>query len=191
MKGKKQSRETLFGRKMSNKRRVIVAIHHRDRFSLGEDRQRLQHGAFHWSILTAPKSSKGADNIAYDVSNGARESPDGSTAPNPNGEWFFRGKGNVDPQRSSHLIGRILIGKIPNDISDAQIKEKLRQVPLPDKAAIPEQNCVSWIWDAIRVLQDANIIGKFDMGRFAEWALTCADTCMSEMNPRIIRSYNG
>jgi hypothetical protein len=60
---------------MSNKRRVMLTIHHRDELSLGPNRTRLGYAAYHWGILIQPKKPKGSDSNAYDVSNGAKVDP--------------------------------------------------------------------------------------------------------------------
>lgn len=60
---------------MSNKRRIIISIHHRDQFSLGEHRTRLGHAAYHWGILIQPKNPKGSDSDAYDVTDAAIVDP--------------------------------------------------------------------------------------------------------------------
>ena len=175
---------------MSNKRRVFVSIYHRGRFSLGENRTQLQHGAFHWSIVTAPKSSKGADNRAYDVTDGIVVLHSGQSYSNTDGDWHFRSKADIDPNENYRLVGRIIIGKIPNSISDAEIEEILARMSLPLNSAIPKQNCVSWTWNAIRALQDAEIIQRFNMDQFAVLALAFADHCMLARNPWLTCEYS-
>ncbi|KND86749.1 hypothetical protein TOPH_08602 [Tolypocladium ophioglossoides CBS 100239] len=118
---------------MGNKRRVVVTVHHRDELSLGNNRDRLGYEAFHWGILCN----------AYDVSDGATIDPDTWQDLNPSREWYFRPKHGVDPVRSGRLLGRIIIGKVPKNITDADIKALLADVPLPAQNATPQQSCVT------------------------------------------------
>ncbi|KAI9036445.1 uncharacterized protein KD926_001788 [Aspergillus affinis] len=100
---------------MSNKRQVWITLHYRDRFSLGEHGKRLGYAAYHWSILITPKQSKGADCYAYDP--------------------------NVSPELRSHLLGAIMIGKLPKEVSFSEIKTYLNSIPVLVKGVEPEQNC--------------------------------------------------
>jgi hypothetical protein len=174
---------------MRNKRRVIVTIHHRDELSLGHHRERLGHEAFHWGILIAPKKSRGSDCNAYDVSDGVTPDPESRQDLNPERDWLFRSKEQVDPTRSGRLIGRVLIGKVPNRITDAEIKNILAAVPLPVKNAAPAQSCVTWVLAAIRALQDAGIARQFDVNQFIAWALTYADYCLANLQPGNFYDY--
>lgn len=156
----------------------MVTIHHRDEMSLGENRSRLGYEAFHWGILIAPKGSKGPDCTAYDVSDGAIPDPNTRQDLNPERNWFFRPKERVDPIRSGRLIGRVLIGKVPNHISDAQIQTILVAVPLPIKNTT--ESCVTWTSAAIRSLQNNGIAKQFDIDRFMGRALTLADEWLAK-----------
>jgi hypothetical protein len=53
-----------------NKRRVVVALYHRDRLSLGDNRKRLGYEAYHWGILIMPKKPRTGGRLdcnAYDA----------------------------------------------------------------------------------------------------------------------------
>jgi hypothetical protein len=167
---------------MSNKRRVYVSIHHRDELSLGDNRVRLGYEAFHWGILITPKTSSGPDSLAFDVSDGAVPDPVSRQDTNPHRNWKFRSKTQVDPIRSGRLIGRVLIGKVPNNITDLQIQSILATVPLPVKSATPQQSCVTWILAAIAALQNAGLARKFDVSQFIVWALSYADHWLASPN---------
>jgi hypothetical protein len=173
---------------MSNKRRVMLTIHHRDELSLGPNRVRLGYAAYHWGILIQPKKPKGSDSNAYDVSNGARPDPVTRQELNPNFEWRFRANRGVDPLRSGHLLGRVMIGKVSNNVSDAQIEAILRAVPLPVLNTTPEQNCVTWILAALPALQQHGLAEVFDVDRLLASALQHGHSWLE--NPGLGKFFN-
>ena len=178
---------------MSNKRRIYITIHHRGALSLGKDRAKLQHSAFHWGILVAPKSFNGTDCTMYDVTNSLQPIQDHRHDLNVDGNWFFRSRQHVNLFRDNvKVIGRIMIGKVPNNISDDRIEGILKnEVPLPDKEAVPVQNCVSWTWSAVQALQDGGLVAqKFRVEDLAAWALEYADYCIANLNPLNVREFD-
>lgn len=148
---------------MSNKRRVMVTVHHRSGLSLRDNRVRLGLAAYHWGILIQPKKPKGDDSNAYDVSDGAKPDPTTRHDLNPDREWLFRAEEGVNPLRSGHLLGRVMIGKVPNHVTDADIEDLLRKVPLPLKNT--EQNCVTWVSASIQALQKEKLAEEFDVNQ--------------------------
>ncbi|KAM5349316.1 hypothetical protein ACJ41O_005823 [Fusarium nematophilum] len=174
---------------MSNKRRLVVTLHHRDEFSLGDHRQNLCYEAYHWGIMIMPKTSKGSDCNAYDASDASDIDPETRQLRNTNLEWWFRAKRGVNPERSGRLLGRIVIGKIPNNISDHAVEDLLRGIPLPVKNAHPPQSCVTWTLNAIVALQDAGLAWSFDLDKFRDWALAYADQCLKKPKPGDLREY--
>jgi hypothetical protein len=159
---------------MSNKRRVFVTIHHRDALSLGENRGRLGRAAYHWGIFVAPKASIGQEGHAYDVTNGVDPDPDARVDRNPNRDWFFRVT-TANLKTNGHLLGMVMIGEVPNNVSCSDIEARLKSVPLPQKGVVPEQNCVTWIMAAIQQLQQFGLAKPFDQGEFMANALKFAD----------------
>jgi hypothetical protein len=159
---------------MSNKLRVFITIHHRNTLSLGPNRERLGYAAYHWGILIAPKGSTGPDCHAFDVTDGADPDPQARVDRNPDRNWFFRRK-HVNWKSSAHLLGKAMIGKVPNSIKLPEIEERLHSVPLPQKDVIPEQNCVTWIISAIQQLQITELAEQFDTDEFMAHALEFAD----------------
>ncbi|KAE8148038.1 hypothetical protein BDV25DRAFT_159097 [Aspergillus avenaceus] len=107
---------------MSNKRRVMVTINHRDRLSLREHRAQLGFAAYHWGILIQPKNTKGSDSSTYDVSDAAMPDPHTRVDHNPNRDWIFRPKHRVNAELSGRLLGRVMVGKVPNNVPDAHIE---------------------------------------------------------------------
>lgn len=159
---------------MSNKRQVFVSLHHRDALSVGNNRQRLGHAAFHWGILICPKSSNRADCYAFDVSDGIVLDSVHRVNLNPEGNWLFREK-QVDPKMSVRRLGRVMIGKVPNEVTYAEIHDLLGAILLPQKGAVPEQNCVTWTKAAICELQKNRLAEQFDLDRFMNESLAFAD----------------
>ncbi|KAJ5366644.1 hypothetical protein N7541_000585 [Penicillium brevicompactum] len=160
---------------MSNKRQVFLSLHHRGALSLGESRQQLGYSAYHWGILISPKSSNGPDCYIFDVSNGIMTDKEGNFDLNPEGDWVFRDNSEVDPEWSGRVLGRVMIGKLPNDVPYAEIDSLLRSIPLPQKGALPEQNCVTWTRAAILKLRENNLVEQFDINRFMDDSLAFAD----------------
>ncbi|KAI9162892.1 hypothetical protein HJFPF1_04487 [Paramyrothecium foliicola] len=68
-------------------------------------------------------------------------------------EWWFRAKGNGDPALSAKLIGRIVLGQMPDSMSVAQLHDFFEKVPLPVMNTDPQQSCVTWNANAISALQ--------------------------------------
>ncbi|KAJ6160089.1 hypothetical protein N7497_004626 [Penicillium chrysogenum] len=68
-----------------------------------------------------------------------------------------------------------MIGKVPNEVTYAQINGLLAAIPLPQKGALRVQNCVTWTKDAIWKLQENGLVEKFDVGQFMDDSLDFAD----------------
>ncbi|CAG8151161.1 unnamed protein product [Penicillium salamii] len=160
---------------MSNKRQVFLALHHRGNLSIGENRQRLGHAAYHWGILVSPKISKGPDCYVFDVSDGPLLDSVNRVNRNPEGNWRFRGNANIDPKEYGNLLGKVMIGKVPNEVTYAEIHGFLEAIPLPQKGVLPEQNCVTWTKAAICRLQENGLVEQFDLNRFMDESLAFAD----------------
>ena len=94
---------------------------------------------------------------------------------NPTMDWWFRVREQVDSAAPSKLIGRIIIGKVPDGVSSTDVKEYLKMVPLPVKNTHPQQSCVTWAADAISALQKQGWAEKFDVGQFQDEALAYGD----------------
>ncbi|KAM5349299.1 hypothetical protein ACJ41O_005806 [Fusarium nematophilum] len=171
---------------MRNKRRVVIALYHRDRFSLGDNRTRLGYEAYHWGIIIMPKhpiNGRHLDCNAYDATDIAVIDPKTRRDLNPNLDWFFRPQHHIDPSATGRLIGRIIVGKLPKHISDSTVDALLAEVPLPTKNASPPQSCVTWALGALSVLQASGLAWSFDVGQFQDWALAYGDQCMASPSP--------
>ncbi|KAM5358063.1 hypothetical protein ACJZ2D_015638 [Fusarium nematophilum] len=140
---------------MRNKRRVVIALYHRDRFSLGDNRTRLGYEAYHWGIIIMPKhpiNGRDLDCNAYDATDIAVIDPKTRRDLNPNLDWFFRPQHHIDPSATGRLIGRII-------------------------------SCVTWALGALSVLQASGLAWSFDVGQFQDWALAYGDQCMASPSP--------
>nr|POE92411.1 hypothetical protein CFP56_69658 [Quercus suber] len=143
---------------MSNKDRVCIEVFHRNELSIGEaNRQRYGWATYHWAVLVRPKDfNRIGRSASYDVTDAPRQPPGGAFGDiNPNRDWWFRRRTDVNPFNSSAFLAAVTIGKLPKGVRADQVETVLAQVPLPRKTQTPEQNCTTWIRHAIAALQQA------------------------------------
>ncbi|KAG5304927.1 hypothetical protein I7I50_05170 [Histoplasma capsulatum G186AR] len=171
---------------MSNKKRLFISIHHRDEISFQEG-IRCTFRAYHWGILLAPKKSSGRDNTAFDVSDGLHLDSETGQDVNPERDWYFRKKNNVDPLGSGRLIGRVMIGKVPPQTTGNDIENLFSSIALPDKEL--GERCRHWVWRVVLALQNESMIQKFDIEKFKDWLLNYANQCLAKPDPRNICDY--
>ena len=140
---------------MSNKDRVCIELFHRDQYSLGEEnRQKYGWATYHWAILVRPKVVRRESKcISYDVTDAAVMTEDGTGYRPADGTWRFRSRVPVYPLTSSSFLVAIDIGKLPKNVTSAQVRAVLERTTVPRSGQDPEQNCVSWTRDAILDLQ--------------------------------------
>ncbi|KAH7184806.1 uncharacterized protein B0J16DRAFT_122641 [Fusarium flagelliforme] len=163
---------------------VALALYHRDHFSLGNARRTFGYEAYHWGILITPQTSRGRDCHAFEATDASEIDPVTFRMNNPTMAWWMRHKGNVDPALSAKLIGRIVIGQIPDGISAADLKKFFGTVPLPVKNTHPQESCVTWAIDAIRTMQRQGWVPQIELNGFKDWALSYADERMKGTNAR-------
>ncbi|KAJ6012248.1 hypothetical protein N7522_002603 [Penicillium canescens] len=161
---------------------IFISIHHRGELSLDESRRDLGYSAYHWGVLLAPRSPKGACCHAFDVTDGS--SPDRLLRMdhNPNFDWLFRVRYYVNPDHSGSLLLRIKVGKVRMGNAFENIHAILRSIPLPVKGAGPSQNCVGWIRAAIGKLQANGLAEDFDVDAFMANALTFVDRRLADVD---------
>ena len=135
---------------VANKQRVFIEVFHRDEASIGKaNRERLGEAIYHWAILITPKEFTAKSScISFDVTNAARLHPDRRENLNPNMDWWFRPRYNVNPFNTGTFLGALMIGKLPEGTTIQEAENVLARVPIPQKGHEPEQNCV--ILDASR-----------------------------------------
>lgn len=153
---------------MSNKDRVCIELFHRDQYSLGEEnRQKYGWATYHWAILVRPKVVRRESKCtSYDVTDAAVMTEDGTGYQPADGTWRFRSRVPVYPLTSSSFLVAIDIGKLPKNVTSAQVRAVLERTTVPRSGQDPEQNCVSWTRDAILDLQRVG---------FADGALSVED----------------
>ena len=76
-----------------------------------------------------------------------------------------------------------MVGKVPHEVTISQIEDILRPVPLPVKDAVPKETCVTWVKAAIRALQEAELVEKFDVDGFMAHAQDFANKRMAKGGP--------
>ncbi|KAG5985103.1 hypothetical protein E4U43_006114 [Claviceps pusilla] len=153
---------------------LTVALYHRDHYSTGHYRQLFKYEAFHWGLLITPQVSIGKDCFAADATDRSGYNPVTMRMDNPTMSWWINHR-VVDPAASSKLLGRIVIGEIPGEISFDDFQELLDKVPLPEKNQHPQQSCVTWAVSAIVEMQKLGWARQFDIDQFKDAALAYAD----------------
>ncbi|KAJ5906028.1 uncharacterized protein N7473_002944 [Penicillium subrubescens] len=166
----------IFDKTTKNKRRVYITLHHRDDLSLPRNRKKMGYGAYNWAIVISPKVSMGGDCFAYDVTNVPEPDSFLRFDSNPNREWRYRQKPHVDPTNSSTMVKKIMIGKLPNDITYSLIQSFLESIPILQNDTYHKQTGVRWIIQAIQKLQDTVLLAdKFSIRMFMDEAIKLAD----------------
>lgn len=154
---------------------VTVALYDRDNFSRGNTRQVFGYEAFHWGIVLTPEVSQGRDCASYEATDANTLDPVTFRMNNPSMNWWFRERKNINPTLSTKIIGRIVVGRVPDGVSGSEISELFKNVPLPIKNTDPQQSCVTWTMDAVQALQDKGWARGFDLAQFKDFALAFAD----------------
>lgn len=157
---------------MSNKDRVFVAIYTRPGSSapssLNSAKTKSTPQKYHWGIWVEPKSSTGAgtsfdleDSVAY------------SSVTNPFG-WRL----HIDEHKAppSRMLGRIMIGKMVDGTTAAEVADILRHIQLPSDPNSAILDAVAWIRAAIYELQAVGCAERFSVDAFMDDALSNAVT---------------
>lgn len=134
--------------------------------------------SYHWGIIVMPEDSRGRDCSAYDATDASEIDPVTFRLDNPTMDWWFRAKQNIDPALSTKLIGRIVIGQVPDGVLSDELQSLFEGVELPIKNRDPQQSCVTWAMNAIRALQRQGWAWAFDLDEFKDMALSYADERM-------------
>ena len=157
---------------------IAVGLYHRDQYSLPEKRHIYGYEAYHWSILITPPISQGQDCQEYDATDSSEVDPITLRLNNPTMDWWFRAKPDVDPQSNIKMLGRVVIGQAPAEVSRSDLGDLFQQVPLPIKNQDPQQSCVTWVTNAIISLQEKKWVQTreaIDVEEFKRWALAYAN----------------
>ncbi|RBR25536.1 uncharacterized protein FIESC28_01499 [Fusarium coffeatum] len=163
---------------------VALALYDRVNFSRGNSRRIFGHEAYHWGIIITPQPSSGRDCHAFEATDASDIDPVTFRMNNPTMGWWMRHKPNVNPDLSAKLLGRIVIGQIPDGVSGADLKKVFERVPLPVKNTHPQQSCVTWAIDAIRTMQKQGWVPQIELNGLKDWALYYADERMKGTSGR-------
>ncbi|PHH92131.1 hypothetical protein CDD83_8804 [Cordyceps sp. RAO-2017] len=128
----------------------------------------LGHEKYHWALLAAPNNARPDEKVwqAFDAAN-----PDARKA----NDWELQVKPKVDPKKARSLITRIEVSALRDTISDVDLQNTLREVPLPDSCKNPFDSCVTWALGGLKKLQDKGYIKKFDVDNFSQVAFDFAN----------------
>ncbi|KAH6628252.1 hypothetical protein F5144DRAFT_622221 [Chaetomium tenue] len=174
--GSVESDNYAFGTAME--RLIAVCLSHRDHFSEGHMRGVFSYEAYHWGLMITPKVSQGQDCHIFDATDATEIDPVTFRMRNPTMDWWFRDQKDVDPALSPKLIGRITIGRVPDEVSSDEVWHVFKNVPLPVRNRDPQQSCVTWAVNAILALQALGWVREFEIDQFKDWALSYADMRM-------------
>jgi hypothetical protein len=124
-----------------NKRRMYVAYYYRTPTPSLPVK-------YHSSLLLTPKNPNTMDTtkkcLLYHIVD--RAAP-GDVA---GGYWIFEARPAY--ARSTNLAGVLLLGKVPQSVSNEDIKRILMSVPMKTTVAEdPSWRCRHWVWDALTV----------------------------------------
>ncbi|KAK2863694.1 hypothetical protein FQN49_004090 [Arthroderma sp. PD_2] len=73
------------------------------------------------------------------------------------------------------MLGRMMIGKLPQGTTPQDVNNLLKDVALPRVNTTPIDNCVSWVKAAIQELQKKQWAEDFDIDKFMDHTLNEAD----------------
>ncbi|CAH0018371.1 unnamed protein product [Clonostachys rhizophaga] len=166
------------------RRKVALALCHRDYFSRGHSRETLGHSAFHWAITVVPETTHGNDCDEYDATDSSEIDQKTWRMINPSMDWYFRVRSDVGLDHNPKTVGRIVIGSVSDEVSRADLKDLFEAIALPVKNTHPQQNCVTWAMSAVQELQRKGWVQEFDIDQFKDWALSYADERLNTLDTR-------
>ncbi|KAI0400001.1 hypothetical protein F4802DRAFT_620446 [Xylaria palmicola] len=149
-----------------DKTRVFVALYFREGITSSErSEELLGHAKFHWAIWTEPKGSLGRG-CCYQVvkSDAFINVPD-------SGGWEYSFRRIRDCTRSGSMLGRIMVGKLPNDVGPEVLNNVLIRIPLPSEDGHSGESCVTWTVSALKELQLLGWAENFRVKEFMDHGL--------------------
>ena len=171
---------------MGNKIRVFVALYTRPEASntstASSLKSRPKAQAFHWGLWLEPKGSTG-EGTSFDL----EDSSAYSSISSPFG-WRL----HIDEHKTtpSHMLGRIMIGKMVEGSSDADVAQILTQVQLPSEPGSQINDAVEWIKRVITELQDLGCAESFGIDVFMEKALSYAVSWNGKKSKKVPEKIN-
>ena len=156
---------------MNNKPRVFIALYARpNASSLSSTRSKTPPSTYRWGIWIEPKGSAG-DGISYD----ALSSLAFATTNNAAG-WHL----SIAPHSAfpADMLGRIMVGKLPEGLEPEDVGALLTHVPLPAGAGLEGE--VEWVRVALGEFQRNGCAEIFSIEQFVGDAVGYADGWMAK-----------
>jgi hypothetical protein len=155
---------------MSNKDRVFIAVYTRpgssELASLSSTKSKPPPSAYQWGLWVEPKNSTG-HGTSFDL----EDQISFSSVTNPFGWRFHIDDHKTPPPR---MLGRLMIGKMPEGMSGTDLSCVLKDVPLPSDPGSHVVDSVGWILAVIEVLQEVGAAETFPIDNFLGDALAYA-----------------
>jgi hypothetical protein len=153
---------------MSNKDRIFVAIYMRPDTSTStvscySSASNPKPAKFQWGIWIEPENSQGAG-TAFHVEDDLNV---------PYLLYSFDSHFHRDEHKAppANMLGRLMIGKIPQEQSIRDVERILRKVPLPSDPASSITDTLGWTRTASEDLQQAGLAERFSVDTFVADAL--------------------
>ena len=156
-------------------RLLSVAVYDRGNYSRGRMRQVFEYEAYHWGLLMGPAAFVPADLWTFDGTDASDIDPVAFRMNNPSMDWWFRAQDKSDPDKVAKLLGRIVISELAEGMLFSEMKALLETVPLPVKNRNPQESCVTWTVNAVKLLQERGLVPQFDLEIFKDQVLSYGD----------------
>ncbi|EPE09013.1 serine threonine protein kinase [Ophiostoma piceae UAMH 11346] len=156
-------------------RLLSVAVYDRGDYSRGRMRQVFEYEAYHWGLLMGPEVPAAPDFWSFDATDASEIDPVTFRMTNPTMDWLFRARDSVDLDTNSIILGRMVIGEVPEGMLFSELRDLLRAVPLPERNREPQQSCVTWTVNAVKLLQERSLVPQFDLQTFKDQVLSYGD----------------
>ncbi|KAJ5542478.1 hypothetical protein N7535_004899 [Penicillium sp. DV-2018c] len=163
---------------------LFLEVHHRNELSLGDNRRRLGFSAYHWSILLFDKENNRFH--VYDITDGSSQDRLKRCELNPDHEWTYRVKSDVNPDACESRLIRMTIGEVSDGLGPETIKDLILSVPLPIKGAVPAQGAITWIKMVLCMLRRHGYAPEFgDVEMVVARALAYADLRLAHLEDSV------
>jgi hypothetical protein len=152
-----------------SKDRVYVAVYSQavtDIDSTMSSNSRDKAGKYHWGIWIEPKGSEG-EGTSFEIEDATTY----SSRTSPFGMRLLIEDHKTTPPS---MLGRLMIGKMPEGSTGKDIGPILSEIPLPGDPGSPIPDGVAWIKAAILELQEANCAERFFVDQFVKDAVSRA-----------------
>lgn len=174
---------------MTEQRSLAIPMFHRDNLSHGKSRQVLSYGAYHWGILVVSESNDAPICDAYDATDSAEIDPVTWRMSNPTMDWWLRIRTDFNFETDEKLLGHVIIGHVPEDVSNEHLKQLFEAILLPVKNTHPQQSCVIWAVDAVSEIRTKGWAWDFDVEELQNFVLAFADRRLEERDDRKCVAY--